>query len=204
MNDELLSVEDRTLLLSLARQSIQLVVNGCPLPELDYDRLSEPLHQPGASFVTLRKEGLLRGCIGTLEAYQPLVEDVREHAVSAALDDFRFAPVRPEELSCLHIEISRLTPPNPVSYDCPEDLLASLRTGQDGVVLRRGVQQATFLPQVWEQLPDPIDFLNALCQKMGVHADAWMRERFELLTYRVESFEEAPRTAIPAWDPGSE
>lgn len=204
MNYEPLTADDRDLLLRLARQSIQLVVNGCSLPELDHSRLSDALRQPGASFVTLSKAGKLRGCIGTLEAYQPLVEDVRDHAVSAALDDFRFAPVRPEELSHLHIEISRLTPPVPVSYDCPEDLLTSLRPGKDGVVLRRGVQRATFLPQVWEQLPDPIDFLNALCQKMGVRADAWMRERFELLTYRVESFEEAPKTTIPALDSSSE
>ena len=150
MNTESLTLEDRNLLLRLARHSIHLVVNSCPLPELPYDDFSESLRQPGASFVTLKKGELLRGCIGTLEAYQPLVEDVREHAVSAALDDFRFAPVRPDELPCLHIEISRLTPPVPVLYDCPEDLIACIEPGLDGVVLRRGIHRATFLPQVWE------------------------------------------------------
>lgn len=203
MSYEPLSAEDRTLLLKLARQSIQLVVSGCPLPELDLSRFSEPLQQPGASFVTLRKEGMLRGCIGALEAYQPLVEDVREHAIAAALEDYRFAPVRLDELPCLHIEISRLTPPVLVHYDCPEDLINCLRPGQDGVVLRRGVQRATFLPQVWAQLPDPVEFLNALCLKMGVREDAWRRERFELLTYQVESFEETPNVTIPTLEPES-
>lgn len=92
---------------------------------------------------------------------------MREHAVAAALEDFRFPPVRPEELSEIRIEVSYLTPLEPVEFDSPEELLSRLRPGVDGVVLRQGWRRATFLPQVWEQIPDPQEFLDHLCLKMG-------------------------------------
>ncbi len=98
--------------------------------------------------------GAFRGCVGALEAYQPLAEDVCEHAVAAALEDYRFPPVLPQEVGRIEIEISRLTSPIPLEYEKPEDLPELLHPGVDGVVLREGLRRATFLPQVWEKLPE--------------------------------------------------
>ncbi len=152
-----LTSEERSLLLRLAREAITQAVHRQSLAPLDLASLSPALRADGASFVTLTKHGALRGCIGTLEPYQPLAEDVREHAVAAALQDYRFPPVTPDELPELHIEISRLTPPQPLIYDEPAELTTLLRPGVDGVVLDDGFRRATFLPQVWEKIPDPQD-----------------------------------------------
>ncbi len=185
-----LTAEDKKRLLTLARRSIELAVGGQRLPELNLADFSEQLRQPGSSFVTLTIEGGLRGCIGSLETYQPLVEDVRQHAVAAALQDYRFPPVRAEEVGRLRIEISRLTPPQPLEYRTPEELLDRLRPGVDGVVLRDGVHRATFLPQVWEKIPHKEQFLAHLCQKMGAPPDWWRRNPLEVMIYRVEEFRE--------------
>jgi uncharacterized protein len=181
---------DRKQLLSLSRQSIELAVSRQILPDLEHDSYAEILWQDGASFVTLTENGMLRGCIGALEAYQPLVEDVREHAIAAALQDYRFPHVRPEEVEHIHIEISRLTPTEKLDYENPDDLLAKLNPGVDGVVLRDGSLRSTFLPQVWETLPDKVDFLNHLCQKMGAPAGLWRKKKLLISIYHVEEFEE--------------
>jgi len=186
-----LTPEERQFLLKLARQAISHAVQNKPLPPLDKSQLSPALLEPGAVFVTLTRRGELRGCIGALEAYQPLVDDVREHAVAAALDDFRFPPVRPDELADLHIEISRLTVPQPLDYDNPADLPRRLRPGVDGVILRDGFRRATFLPQVWDKIPDPERFLEHLCQKMGAAPDVWRQKKLAVQVYQVEEFEEA-------------
>ncbi len=185
-----LTPEERSILLKLARQALEEGVHGKSLSPLDLNTLPPRLRERGASFVTLTREGQLRGCVGTLEAYQPLAEDVREHAIAAALNDPRFPPVTPEEVPHLHIEISYLTPPQPLEYTSPEELLTLLRPGIDGVVLRRGWRRATFLPQVWKQLPDPETFLDHLCLKMGLPAGCWREGQMEVLIYQVESFEE--------------
>ncbi len=185
-----LTFEERSLLLRLAREAIIQAVRGQSLAPLDLASLSPALRTDGASFVTLTKHGALRGCIGTLEPYQPLAEDVREHAVAAALQDYRFSPVTPDELPELHIEISRLTPPQPLIYDAPAELATLLRPGVDGVVLDDGFRRATFLPQVWEKIPDPQDFLSQLCLKMGASPDLWLRKRLRVQCYQVEEFEE--------------
>lgn len=188
--DDRLTEEERRYLLELARATIERATRGEPLPALDQARLTPRLRAEGASFVTLTRDGQLRGCIGALEPYQPLAEDVREHAAAAALDDFRFPPVTPEEVPHLHIEISRLTRPQPLAYTTPDELPARLRPGVDGVVLRDGPRRATFLPQVWEQLPDPAEFLAHLCWKMGAPPDLWRRKLLEVFTYQVEEFHE--------------
>lgn len=191
MNLDPLLPEERVFLLHLARQAITAAVKHQPLPEVNTYALSPHLREPGASFVTLHtREEQLRGCIGTLEAYQPLAEDVREHAVAAALKDHRFPPVSAKELDQIVIEISRLTAPSPLSYDTPQDLLRRLRPGVDGVILKDVFRRATFLPQVWEQIPTPSDFLNQLCLKMGAPYDLWRRKKLEVLTYQVEEFKE--------------
>jgi AmmeMemoRadiSam system protein A len=140
--------------------------------------------------VTLTKDGNLRGCIGSLEARRPLIIDVRDNAVSAAFSDPRFPPVAPHELEDLHIEVSVLSPARRLPYDGPDDLIAKLRPGVDGVVIERGWHRATFLPQVWEKLPDPREFLAHLCLKAGLAVDAYRRPGLDVYTYQVEKFEE--------------
>jgi len=190
MMPEPLSKTERYQLLEIARQAIVLSVTGSPLPPLNLAGLPPALQEAGAAFVTLTKAGELRGCVGALEAYQPLAEDVQEHAAAAAISDFRFYPVQPEEVPHLHIEISRLTQPVPLAYSLPGELPGLLHPGIDGVLIREGVHRATFLPQVWENLPDPADFLNHLCRKMGAPAAYWRRNMLQVSTYRVEMFEE--------------
>ena len=185
-----LSSEERNVLLRLARQAIGHSVAGQPLPRLDARLLSPALQQEGATFVTLTIDGELRGCIGALEAYQPLAEDVCEHAAAAALQDYRFPPVSPDEVDRLKIEISRLTPPQRLEYTTPEDLLHRLRPGIDGVILRYGHHRATFLPQVWEKIPDPAEFLDHLCAKMGADPSLWRYRKMDALVYQVEEFHE--------------
>ena len=187
---EKLTLEERTTLLDIARQALESSVRGDHLPPLQLELYSKKLKENGASFVTLTKHGRLRGCIGALEPYQPLVEDVREHAIAAATQDYRFPPVGLDELVGIEIEISRLTPPMPLAYHGGDDLVSKLKPGIDGVVLRDGFQRATFLPQVWEKLPNPDDFLNHLCSKMGSLPGTWRTKKLEVLTYRVEEFRE--------------
>jgi AmmeMemoRadiSam system protein A len=190
MIEEKLSAHDKKILLELARQSIQLATERKTLPELDLDAFSPILQCDGASFVTLTESGELRGCIGTLEPYQPLVQDVCEHAVAAALHDYRFPPLQSYEVPLVKIEISRLTLPEPVRYSNPLDLPGLIRPGTDGVTLRDGVHRATFLPQVWEKIPEPYDFLSHLCQKMGVSPGLWQKKVLTVSVYQVEEFQE--------------
>ena len=190
MGTNKLTIEEQRTLLELARQALEDGVRGQKLPPLDLQSLPPRLQEQGASFVTLTINGNLRGCIGALEPYQPLAEDVREHAVAAALQDYRFPNVQPEELPQIKLEVSRLTPPVPLAYNTPEDLLSKLRPGIDGVVLRDGSRRATFLPQVWEKLPDPADFLDNLCYKMGAVSDLWRKRHLDVSIYQVEEFHE--------------
>jgi uncharacterized protein len=185
-----LNEDERRVLLNLARETIERVTQGKSLPEIILEDYSPNLREHGASFVTLTESGELRGCIGALEAYQPLVQDVCEHAAAAALEDYRFQPVRAKEVTDIHIEISRLTPAQSFTYKDPQDLLTGLRPGIDGVILRDGNRRATFLPQVWEQLPDAEDFLTHLCKKMGSPGNLWKHQVLSVFTYQVEEFHE--------------
>ena len=190
MSPDSLSPDERSFLLKLARQALEAGVRGQLPPTLDPQALPPNLQQPGASFVTLTRNGDLRGCVGALEPYQTLAEDVREHAIAAALQDFRFPPVQPSELPDIKIEISRLTLPKDLEYDSPEDLLTRLQPGVDGVTLMHGRARATFLPQVWEKLPEPKMFLNHLSRKMGASEDLWRKKKLRVQTYQVEEFHE--------------
>lgn len=131
------------------------------------------LHEHGASFVTLKWDGDLRGCIGSLEAYRALAEDIAGNAVAAALHDRRFPPVRAGELEFLDIEVSILTPAEPLACTSEADALMKLRAGIDGVIIEYGHQRATFLPQVWENLPGVRSFLRELKRKAGLPGDFW-------------------------------
>ena len=185
-----LSGEDRQTLLKLAREAMSAAVRGERMPHLNLEGLPPQLRKVESSFVTLTIKGALRGCIGALEPSMPLAEDVRQHVVAAALQDYRFQPVRADEVPVINIEISRLTLAQPLSYSSPEDLISKLRVGVDGVILTDGYRRATFLPQVWEKLPDPVDFLDHLCQKMGAQADLWRRKPMQVYVYQVEEFHE--------------
>ncbi len=189
MDDKLTPPEKQTLL-KLARQSLEAGVRGEPLPTLEASELTPTLQADGAAFVTLTIKGDLRGCIGALQPYQSLAEDVREHAVAAALEDPRFPQVQEKELAKIEIEVSRLTMPVPLEYTDADDLLAKLRPGVDGVILRDSFRRATFLPQVWEKIPDVPGFLANLCYKMGAEPDTWKRKHLEVLVYQVEEFHE--------------
>jgi len=190
MTEDKLTTEEKQILLRLARQALDMGVRGQKIPPLDQKSMPPRLQEKGASFVTLTIRGNLRGCIGALEPYQSLADDVREHAVAAALQDYRFPKVTPEELSQIEVEISRLTIPVPLEYSTPEDLLAKLRPGIDGVLLRDGIRRATFLPQVWEKIPNPAEFLDNLCYKMGDSPELWRKKHLEVSTYQVEEFHE--------------
>ena len=160
---EYASEHGRTLL-GLARASIgaALGLSGAPaIPDALWLKLAR------ATFVTLKKAGELRGCIGSLEARRPLAEDVIANARAAAFQDPRFAPLAREEFGAIDIEVSLLTPPRRIAFSDDADLVGKLRPGEDGVILERGAERATFLPQVWENLPDPAHFLDQLKRKAG-------------------------------------
>jgi hypothetical protein len=187
-----LSDKDKKTLLLVAREAIVNAIQNKRIDDLDLANYSKILREHGASFVTLHRksDGQLRGCIGALEAYQPLVQDVQHHAVAAALEDYRFPPVTFNEINNLNIEISRISAPVNLKYDNPLELPGMLKPGLDGVILKDGFRKATFLPQVWEQLPDPEEFLAHLCRKMGDRPDRWKMKLLEVSTYQVEEFHE--------------
>ncbi len=188
MENDHLSQAEKHLLLILARESMEYAVKGEKLPDLDMHSVSPRLRAHGASFVTLTIKDELRGCIGAIEAYQPLVLDVREHAAAAALQDPRFPPVQVGELNGIKIEVSRLTAPVDLEYSSADELPGKLRPHIDGVILRDGFRRATFLPQVWEKIPDPVDFLDHLCYKMGAEPALWRHKHLTIQIYQVEEF----------------
>nr|MBN1228803.1 AmmeMemoRadiSam system protein A [Anaerolineae bacterium] len=185
------SPELRHDMLDIARQSIRAAAAGKPMPSVDTEHINPLLLEPGACFVTLhRKDGSLRGCTGILVAELPLIEELIRTAGRTALRDPRFHPVQPDEVDDLIIEISVLTPPQPLVLARPEDLPRLIRPGIDGVTLSRGYHRATFLPQVWEKIPDPVRFLDMLCQKMGLEPGAWRYPTMQAEVYQVEEFSE--------------
>ena len=165
--------QERRFLLNLARKSITATVAGGEAPKED-GKVAEKFHAARACFVTLKKHGELRGCIGTILPEEPLYQAVIHYAKAAATEDPRFPPVTAEELSEINVEVSVLTVPKRLDFSSPPDLLAKLRPGIDGVVFGLGTRQATFLPQVWEQLPAKQTFLDQLCRKAGLPESAWM------------------------------
>jgi len=181
---------DKVKLLNIARETIQSFLNTGSQIQIDPSRLPLSLVEKGASFVTLTKSGALRGCIGSLQAFQPLYLDVQERAIQAATQDFRFHPVTAPELENLVIEISVLTPSQALEYTDPEDLIRKLRPGIDGVTIGFDGSRATFLPQVWEELSDPKSFLGHLCQKMGYNSNLWKEKHLSVETYQVIHFQE--------------
>ena len=179
--------EEQLILLRVARDSIRHGLEKHRPLSVDPAGFPDALQALRASFVTLHRHGQLRGCIGQLEATQPLVADVAEHAYAAAFHDPRFPPLRDAEYADLHIDISVLSVPEPLSFDSEQDLLARIRPGRDGLILEDGIHRGTFLPSVWESLSDPIDFLRQLKIKAGLPPHFWSA-RLRVSRYQTESF----------------
>jgi AmmeMemoRadiSam system protein A len=173
------------ILLDLAKDSIRHgLQSGTPLKINPADFPPELL-LPRATFVTLHKHRQLRGCIGMLKAVRPLAEDIAENAFAAAFRDYRFPPLSADEFDQLEIHLSILTPPEPIAFTSEEDLLAQLRPGEDGLIIEEDGRRGTFLPSVWENLPDPKQFLRHLKQKAGLPADYWS-DNLRFYRYRTE------------------
>ncbi len=182
------SPSERKELLSIARKSIESKLNN---DSFEYVPENPKFLEKRAAFVTLYKgkeERKLRGCIGHIEPVAPLWESVRDNAIAAAFYDPRFPPLQKEELKDTVIEISVLSPKKPLHYNSPEEVLEKLRPGIDGVVLDWGFTRSVFLPQVWEEIPDPQSFLAQLSLKAGLHPLAWTQAN--IYTFQVEEFRE--------------
>ena len=173
------------VLLEIARESVEHAVLGTPETEQDEGWLWEP----GATFVTLRYHGQLRGCLGTLKAREPLVKDLRHNARSVTSRDPRFPPLTPEELADTSVEVSLLSPLEEIPCESEEDAVRVLGGGHDGWFLTYQHCSGTFLPQVWESLPEPRDFLRRLKEKAGLAAGFWSPD-VRLWRYTVSKWEE--------------
>jgi len=185
-----LTHNDKRMLLKLARNTIEReLIEGLEI-ESPQD-LSDGVKQKRGCFVSLHIKGVLRGCIGTIDPLKPLISCVEEHAFNAAFRDPRFSPVSHKELSSIEIEISVLTVPQKITFTDGEDLKRKLKPGVHGVILSQGFQSATFLPQVWEQLPDVEVFLSHLCEKGGMKRNCWRSTETTVKVYEVEYFSES-------------
>ncbi len=182
-----LSPEQGRLLLALARATLQQRLVGGNTPKKPDDPVLLSL---AATFVTLKISGNLRGCIGNLQPVGAIWEGIRDNVINAAFHDHRFSALRHEELDKVHLDISILSPPEKLDYSDPEALLNQLRPGIDGVIVRDGRRSATFLPQVWQQLPNPQEFLGHLCLKAGLSERAWRDKKLEIEIYQVQCFAE--------------
>ena len=179
--------EQRSILLELARASIMEGLRiGRPLKVLLSDYTPD-LREIRASFVTLERQQILRGCIGRLEAVRPLVEDIAENAFAAAFRDRRFPPLTQAELSDLQLHISILSPAEALQFNSEAALIGQLRPNIDGLILDYAGQRATFLPSVWESLPEPREFVRHLKQKAGLGAGFWANG-IQAYRYMTESF----------------
>ena len=184
----MLNDQDKQTLLAVAQESIQNGLrNGNPASITSSDYSAE-LQETRATFVTLTINGELRGCIGTLNAYQALVKDVAEHAYAAAFQDPRFTALTQNEFPHLHYHISILSPTEPVEFESEQDLLEKIRPGIDGLVMEEGQHRGTFLPSVWESLPDRHSFLQHLKNKAGLPKNYWS-ETIRIQRYTVEDIE---------------
>lgn len=180
-----LNKEHQQRLLDLAKNSIQHGLQTSKPLKVNLADFPAELTEHCATFVTLHKYDQLCGCIGMLEAIRPLAEDIAENAFLAAFKDPRFLPLEADELCELEIHLSILTPAEPVSFTFEQDLLTQLQPGIDGLILQEGHRRGTFLPSVWEQLPEPEQFLRYLKQKAGLAPDYWS-ENIRIYRYRTE------------------
>jgi|WetSurMetagenome_2_1015567.scaffolds.fasta_scaffold198992_1 uncharacterized protein len=181
-----LPADVKNFLLKLARESLEASVKNLPAPQPEH--VPEIAKKWQGCFVTLTISGELRGCIGYIEGIMPLYQAVIDNAKNAALSDPRFPAVSPDELKLIRVEVSVLTPPVPLDYKDPQDLLGKIVPNEDGIILKTGFHQSTFLPQVWEELPDKVQFLEHLSRKGGMPSDGW--KTASVKRYRAIHFQE--------------
>ncbi len=186
-------LEDQSkILLRMARESIgeRLGISSTtPKKDLEKDNTAFLDNKQGL-FVTLHKRGELRGCIGTIEPVKPLRQGICDNALFAAFNDTRFSPLTLGEFHEVDIEVSLLSIPEPLEFTTTEDLLGGLKPGIHGVIIKKESASATFLPQVWEQLPEAEEFLSQLCMKAGLSSIAWKNKGIAVYTYSVQCFAE--------------
>lgn len=189
----MLTQQQGQILIRLARQQIEERLGGTVSQPVTAEELEAPaFFEKRGVFVTLHKKNNLRGCIGSLAAVEGLADGIKRNALNAAFQDYRFDPLTAEELADLHIEVSILTEPQPLNYATADQLVRLLRPMVDGVILQGpGGASATFLPQVWQQLPMVEQFLGHLCRKAGLADGAWRSGTLQISTYQVQSFEES-------------
>ena len=186
-SDNSLTTDQQNLLLEVARESIRYGVEHQQEQTLSLGNYDSALQQQRATFVTLHLNHQLRGCIGTLEAHQPLVLDVAHNAHAAASTDPRFMPVTASELDNLEIHISILNPSEELEFDSEQDLIRQIRPGIDGLIMQDEHNRGTFLPSVWEQLPDPTEFIQHLKLKAGLPVNHWS-DTLKVWRYTSNSF----------------
>lgn len=184
-----LSKKDQQFLLKLSRNALEHIFKTGQEKRVDISTVPDSLKVDAATFVTLTKNSELRGCIGKLKAQKRLFEDVIENTYSAAFRDPRFPQLTKEELPDIEIEISVLCEPKQLEFKDKKDLIKKLKN-KPGVILSYGLYQSTFLPQVWEELPDPNNFLTHLCRKAGLPEDFLEHDKPDILTYTVNKFSE--------------
>ncbi len=178
-----MTLEKEELLLKVVRKSLE------SREEYELEEVSDWFEEERGVFVTLTKEGSLRGCVGRITSDKPLHEILPKMALAAAYEDSRFPPVSEEELDSIEISVSILSEPEELEYESPEELKKEL-SSEDGVILKKGMRSATYLPQVWEQISDKERFLQRLSRKAGLGKDGWKDEDVTVSTYQVEKYEE--------------
>lgn len=189
-NKLMLSAKNKKYLLSLSRKVLsEKLIKGRKYEAVS-DDIPKELIKPKATFVTLIKNGELRGCVGKLFPDKPLYQDVIENTRKSAFSDFRFPPLSKEELGSIKIEISILSTPEELKYSKVHDLIEILKREKPGVILDAGLNRATFLPQVWEKIESVESFLTHLCIKAGLDKDAWRSDNLKIKTYQVEKFKD--------------
>jgi len=171
-----LNDDDKKILRQVAQDSIHHGLQHHKPLAINLSDYNQRLTSPGASFVTLNLKHQLRGCIGALEAYQPLVKDIADHAFAAAFQDPRFPPVTADEAAHLELHISVLSKPTPIEFSDEEDLLTKIEPGVDGLILEDNFHKGTFLPSVWEQLATPREFLDNRKLKAGLKQHDWNKD----------------------------
>jgi AmmeMemoRadiSam system protein A len=174
----------------IIKEKLQLSLKPHEIRESQHLLQEQVFQEKCGVFVTLHRVGQLRGCIGNLAGGVSIVQGVKANAINAAFSDPRFSPVTTSELDRIDIEVSVLSEPQLLTYDSSDDLLKSLQPNIDGVVIKKGGASATFLPQVWQQLPKPEEFLSHLCLKAGLSVNEWEKGELELSTYQVQYFTE--------------
>jgi AmmeMemoRadiSam system protein A len=189
-DSEKLNDKEGMCLLEVARKTIEQELSGSKPADKGETLDSPRFKEKRGTFVTLTINKNLRGCIGHIIPHETLMEGIKENAINAAFKDPRFNPLSMREWPNVRIEISILTDPAPLSYSGADDLLKKIRPGIDGVIIKKGFHTSTFLPQVWEQLPDKREFFTHLCYKAGLDGDEWKKGNLEVLTYQVQAFEE--------------